>query len=104
MKSLESSAPPVYKEFMDGNFVVKRSDNHFSQIPTDQATEWINKICETNNGIIEITRNDQARDKFCISWGIRSNVSECIRSLLGDTDEEQEHAFTRHDCLPSRVA
>ena len=104
MLSLESKAPSVYHEFMAGNFVVKRSDNHFSQIPTDQATEWMNKICKMNNGIIGITRNDQARDKFCITWGTRSNVSQTIRSLLGDIDEELEHTFTRHDCLPSRVA
>ena len=102
--SLESKAPSVYHEFMAGNLVVKRSDNHFSQIPTDQATEWMNKICKMNNGIISITRNDQERDKFCITWGTRSNVSQTIRSLLGDIDEELEHTFTRHDCLPSRVA
>ena len=80
MLSLESKAPSVYHEFMNGNFVVKRSDNHFSQIPTDQATEWINKICKLNNGIIGITTNDQARDKFCITWGTRSNVSQTVRT------------------------
>ena len=64
----------------------------------------MNKICKINNGIIGITRNDQVRDKFCITLGIRSNVSLNTKSLLGDTDEEQEHTFTRHDCLPSRVA
>ena len=104
MLALESKAPSVYHEFVNGNFVVKRSDNHFSQLPTDQATEWMNKICKMNNGIIGITRNDQARDKFCITWGTRSNVSQTVRALFGDTEEEQEHTFTRHDSLPSRVA
>ena len=105
MQSLESKAPSVYHEFMNENFVVKRSDDHFSQIPTDQATEWINKICKLNNGIIGITRNDQAMDKFCITWGTRSKVSQTVRTLLGDVEEESpEHTFTRHDALPSRVA
>ena len=67
MLSLEDKASSLHHEFMNRNFVTKRSDNHFSQIPTDQAPEWMNKICKMSNGIIRITRNDQARDKFCIT-------------------------------------
>ena len=39
MKNLESIAPEVYAEFMNGNFVVKRSKRRFNQVPVDQATE-----------------------------------------------------------------
>ena len=35
--------------------------------PTNQATEWMNRMCKMQNGIIGITRNDQARDKFCVT-------------------------------------
>ena len=67
MKLLEMTAPEVYAEFMQGNFVVKRTKRRFNQVPADQATEWINKPCKMQNGIIGITRNDQTRDKFCVS-------------------------------------
>ncbi|WAR24223.1 P52K-like protein [Mya arenaria] len=105
MKDLENRAPEVYTEFMNGNFVVKRSNNHFSQIPTDQATEWINKLCKLNNGIIGITRNDSARDKFCITWAFRSNISQKMRALYTDTsgDDEDEFTSTRADFQRSRV-
>ena len=72
MKGLEISHPELYQEFMEGNFVVKRKDGRFNQVPIDQATEWQNKICKISNGIIGITRNDTARDKFCITWAERS--------------------------------
>ena len=103
MKSLARTAPEVYEEFAKGNFVVKRSNNHFNQIPTDQATEWVNKLCKVSNGIIGITRNDQARDKFCVTWAIRSNVSQRIKILLGETDEEEDFTLTRYDVLPGRM-
>ena len=58
-----------------GNFVVKRSYNHFNQVPLDQATEWMNRMCKISNGIIGITRNDPARNLFCVTWAEHSHVS-----------------------------
>lgn len=52
IKSLEKTAPVIYMEFKAGNFVIKRSSNYFYQVPPDQATEWINKICKFSGGII----------------------------------------------------
>ena len=90
MKNLENTAPEVYAEFMNGNFVVKRSKRRFNQVPADQATEWINKTCKMQNGIIGITRNDQARDRFCVTWSERTQVSEDTRHLFGLEDDEEE--------------
>ena len=102
MKNLENTAPEVYAEFMNGNFVVKRSKRRFNQVPADQATEWINKTCKMQNGIIGITRNDQARDRFCVTWSERSQISEDTRHLFGLKDDEEEFSFTRFDSLASR--
>ena len=85
MVLLGKSAPEVYKEFMAGNCVVKLSKNAFNGVPADQATEWINGVCKSNGGIIGITKSDQARDRFCITWSIRSQGSR------------------RNDTLPSRI-
>ena len=102
MKNLENTAPEVYAEFMNGNFVVKRSKRRFNQVPADQATEWINKTCKMQNGIIGITRNDQTRDKFCVTWSEQSQISEDTRHLFGLEDDEEESSFTRFDSLASK--
>ena len=67
--SLELSAHEVYQEFVGGNFVVKKTNGAFNQVPIDQATEWVKNLCKLSNGIIGITKIDSARDRFCITWG-----------------------------------
>ena len=52
MLSLEHSAPEVYQEFVGGNYVAKKTNGAFNQVPIDQATEWVNKLCKLSNGII----------------------------------------------------
>ena len=86
-----------------GNVVVKRTKRRFNQVPADQATEWINKTCQMQNGIIGITRNDQTRDKFCVTWAERSRISKDTRYLFNLEDEEEETTFTRSDSLPSQM-
>ena len=63
----------------------------------------MNKTCKMQNGITGITRNDQARDKFCITWSERSTITQDVRSLFNITDDEEEAVFTRSDSLPSRT-
>lgn len=55
MKGLLKTAPVVYEEFLAGNFDVKRHSGRFNQVPVDQATEWVNKVCKLSNGMIGIT-------------------------------------------------
>ena len=103
MKLLEMTALEVYAEFMQGNFVVKRTKRRFNQVPADQATEWINKPCKMQNGIIGITRNDKTRDKLCVTWAERSRISQDTRYLFNLEDEEEETTVTRSDSLPSQM-
>ena len=103
MKDLQNIKPLVYEEFMNENFVVKRSQSKFNQIPLEQATEWQNEICKISNGIIGITRKDTARDKFCMTWAERSYISYCIRMLFGLEDEAKDIISTRKDAQPGRV-
>ena len=88
MKLLEMTVPEVYAEFMQGNFVVKRTKRRFSQVPADQATEWINKPCKMQNGF---------------TWAERSRISQDTRYLFNLKDEEEETTFTRSDSLPSQM-
>ena len=89
MKSLGTS----HQEFMNGNFVVRHGKGRFNQVPIDQATKWQNRICEISNGIIGITRNDTARDKFCITWVERSYISHSTKCLL-DVENKDKGQMT----------
>lgn len=60
MNALEVTIPEVYEEFLAGNFVIKRSNNYFNEVPADHATEWVNKIYKTAGGVVGITRTNQA--------------------------------------------
>ena len=104
MKNLEISQPIIHREFMNGNFVVRRGKGRFNQVPIDQATEWQNRVCKISNGIIGITRNDTARDKFCITWAERSYISHSTRCLLEIENEDEDQLIsTRKDAQPSRI-
>ena len=74
MKLLENTAPEVDAEFLDGNSVVKRTKKQLNEISADQETKWINRTSKMHNGIIGITRNDQAREKFYVPWSERSRI------------------------------
>ena len=102
MKELPFTAPEVHREFQMGNFVVKRSSHHFNQVPVDQATEWINGMCKVSNGIIGITRNDPARDRFCVTWAERSHIAHKTRALF-DQNEKEESISMHKEALPSRL-
>ena len=103
MKGLPKTALDVYEEFLAGNFVVKRHSGRFNQVPVDQATEWMNKVCKLSNGIIGITQNDTARDRFCTTWSERSQISEDTLQLFGLCKDDAEVDFTtRKDGLPSK--
>ena len=103
MKLLEKTAPKIHSEFMAGNFVVKWSQKYFNQVSPDQATEWMIRTCKMHNGIIGITQNDQARNKFCITWSARSQVMQDMMSLYNLEADDEEAIFNRTDSLPSRM-
>ena len=89
MQSLEQSAPEVCQEFVGGNFVVKKTNGACNQVPIDQATEWVNKLCKLSNSIIGITKTDSARHRFCITWRERAIISEATKYMLGIGDEDE---------------
>ncbi len=71
---LEVSHPDVYQQFMDGNFVVKATHKTFNQISTDMALEHVNKVGKVAGGLIGITRSDNARDKWSLTYNERSRI------------------------------
>ena len=55
MMNLHETAPEVYQQFMEGNFVVKESEGRFNQVSVDLGLEHVNKLCKVAGGIVGIT-------------------------------------------------
>jgi hypothetical protein len=61
-------------------------------------------MCKISNGIIGITRNDPARDRFCTTWAERSHITNDTKVLFGLDDDPEEEAISTHKgTLPSSV-
>jgi hypothetical protein len=65
MKMLKASDPELYQEFVEGNWVVnKNPDVSFSALGADHALEQINRSMKVSGGLVGITLNPNARNKF----------------------------------------
>ena len=83
MHKLKDDAPEVYSEFV------------FNQIPVDQGTEWVSKICKVSDGIISLTRKyDTARDRFYTTWSkLEAYISWKMRTMKEIMLERIERTF-----------
>lgn len=105
MKQLEKTHPDVYKEFMEGNFVVKRTDHKFNQISTDQSLEHINRVCKVAGGLIGITRSDSARDRWCLTFNERSRLVEETYAMFEiQTDDPDAAMVNTKETGAARIA
>lgn len=82
MYKLPHIAPEVHKEFMNGNFVVKRLNGNFNQLSTDQALEHINKNSKDAGGIVGLTKNTTKLDEWFLSYNVVGMILDEFRSSL----------------------
>ena len=83
MLALPDTAPYVYKEFMEGNFVVKETEALFNQLSPDMALEHINKLCKISGGIVGITRSNAALNRWMLTCCDLSRLAEDIKIKAG---------------------
>jgi hypothetical protein len=67
MHELPNTNPKIYAEFQKGKFTVHKSGNVFSAMPIDQAHEQLNAVVKGDGGIIGLTANDSALDRWVVS-------------------------------------
>ncbi|KAH3802238.1 hypothetical protein DPMN_155911 [Dreissena polymorpha] len=62
-------------------------------------------MCKTTGGIIAITRQDHARDRLCITWSERSEVSNST-PLFNQNDDDEDIGISKNraDETRSRVS
>ena len=67
MRSIPNTALSFHREFVLATFQVKRTKSQFCQIGIDQALVHINRVARVCGGIVSITRNQLARDRWCLT-------------------------------------
>ena len=81
MESLGHKDPLIHEEFMSGNWVVNKNDVvPFCAIGVDTALENVNRSLKVNGGLVGITLNPSARNKFFLVSPYLTKQSCLIRS------------------------
>ncbi len=98
MATLRDTDPNIHQEFMDGNFAVNKNQIPFCAIGVDHALEHINRIMKVTGGLVGITQNASARDRFFLTAPELSRLAEEAHVMAGTlTATRKEH----HDLTPA---
>lgn len=89
----------VLEEFVQGNFVVKRSQKLFNQVDPDQSQEWLNATGKTGGGIVGITKTTKALNRWALSFNLRSHISAMTREMY---NIDQNDVLIHNENTPSR--
>ena len=94
MNMLQQTAPVVYHGFQEGDFVTKETTRQFNQIPDDQALEHVNRAGKVARGLVGISRLDAARDRWCLTYNERAQLSEDTKTMFNvmrsDVDDHKD--------------
>lgn len=103
MEHLAQTAPRVYQGFLDGDFVAKEAKHSFNKVPFDLCLEHINKTGKVAGGLVGITRNETARNRWSITYNECASLAQDTRSLFGLTHDGEDDEDNHKDCLPSKL-
>ena len=100
MRDLKTNYPQTWKELQTGNISVTKSSIPFVSIGADHACEHINKMMKIHSGLVGISTNANARQRFFMATPELSCLSRNFKSQLNMvTDRSAEH----HELGPSAV-
>ena len=100
MRQLVTKHPEVHQEFVNGNHAVSRSSKPFAQVWTDMALEQsINADSKSRGGIIGISQNPGALDRWFLTSHERASVTTALKDMFtqerGRVDVHKEAAAKR---------
>ena len=87
-------------EFMNGNFVVKESDQSFNQVDPDHSQEWLNAIGKKNSGIVRITKTASALSRWALSYNLRTQIAKKTKEMLMIDNENDD--YIHNECGVSK--
>ena len=88
LEDLPSTHPHIFKNFMEGRFVVTKSNRKFSSIGEDQAHEQNNKQIKADGGVIGILDNEAALLNWATSGPV---IARLIESVKTEHNENKDH-------------
>ncbi len=100
MYALRTSHPRTWRELESGNISVTRSDIPFVSIGPDNGCEQLNLLMKVHNGLIGISNDANARQRFFLTAPELSCLASDFKTQFGlKSDEVREH----HDLAPSTI-
>ncbi|KAJ8895743.1 hypothetical protein PR048_001081 [Dryococelus australis] len=110
MDVFESTDPAIWKNFMEGKWVVNCNVVPFCALGADEALEHQNRRLKVQGGPVGITLNDSARNRFFLVNPQLNRISIKTEALLGTkTFGQTKHhgllvtAQKRQDCNVSKL-
>jgi len=79
MLLLQSNHSNIFKEFMVGNFTVSKSHSQFSAMSIDQAHEQLNALLKGDGGVVGLTENDAALNRWIVATCRSRNLAFIAR-------------------------
>ncbi|CAH1160137.1 unnamed protein product [Phaedon cochleariae] len=92
MVNLEHTHPDIAANFVDGSFVVHKTNNHFSALPIDQAHEQHNAIIKGEGGAVGLTENPSALRRWTVAGPEVARIVVQFENMIDSSTSEN----TRH--------
>ena len=84
------------QEFIDGNFVVNKNQIPLCAIGVDHALEHINRITKVTGGLVGITQNANAQERFFLTAPELSRLAEEAQVMAGSQQLHIRNVMTCH--------
>ena len=83
MQELKQSHPETWRELKDGNISVTKTEIPFVSIGADHACEQLNRMMKVHSGLIGISNNANARQRFFLATAEMSQLSTEFKGQFG---------------------
>ena len=97
MQALSRTHPDILRNFVEGKFVIRSSEKNFSSISIDQAHEQNNKHVKGQGGIIGLTANESAFNRWIVSGPEIAEMIQQFKESSKPTSEGGENEMKHHD-------
>ena len=89
MKNSKTFYPSIWKEFEEGNWVVKKSITPFCAVGADEALEHQNRAMRVTGGIAGITQQPSALARYFLTAPVLEEISKQVSSIPGVSAQQE---------------
>ena len=101
MRTLSTKNPYIFHNFMEGKFVIQKTEKRFSGIAIDQGHEQNNKEVEGDVGIIGITSNEKALARWLLAGPHICNITKDFINDISAMKICSDLKFLHHEESPA---